>query len=103
MNGGVCAPHKPWDWSGLRPIVDALGKQTNKRIAVLSHGQSSKFAPATIVVGHAANGLQCARAMLQARDHFGVMGWIHYTAFVSTSRGMLNGQLWLEKTDLKNV
>ena len=58
-------------------------RQTSKqRNSSLRRWRCSWNVSHTIVVGPSGNGLQCARAMLQARDHFGVMGWRNDTGFV---------------------
>ena len=94
-----CA-HEPWDWSGLRPIVDALGKQTNRAI----HHCAADDAPEMCHIRLLSAGLhsaytapeQCCRRVTSLKSWVGE----NTLNLFPTSRDMFNGQLLLEKTEI---
>ena len=91
----------PWRSAGLRPTVDALGKQTNRDI----HHCAADDAPEMCHIRLLSAGLHSAYTAPEqcCRRAIILESWVgeNTLALFSTSRNMLNGQLWLEKTDFK--
>ena len=94
--------HEPMEISRHVPVLDALGKQTNRDI----HHCAADDAPEMCHIRLLSAGLHsaCTAWVTCCRRVTSLESWVgeNTLALFSTSRNMLNGQLWLEKTDFFN-
>ena len=91
--------HEPMEIGRHVPVLDAVSKQTNRYHSLPNRWQSPEMChirllSATLLTARTA-WVTCCRRVTSLESWVGE----NTLALFSTSRNMLNGQLWLEKTD----